>query len=164
VTPLVNDDPDADLPEAKSGWEPGQSGALLCVNEEKSRGKLKVILESMGYVVDIPAATDNALQRLRFNQYHIILLDDDFEGRSPNPIAGYLAGLNMNVRREMFVVLIGRRFKTTDHLQAFAESVNLTLHPDDLPRLATFLTREVRDHQRFYRVFTECLIEAGKKI
>jgi hypothetical protein len=115
-------------------------------------------------VVDIPAAADHALQRLRFNQYHVILLDDDFEGRSPNPVAEYLAGLNMNIRREMFVVLIGQRFKTADHLQAFKESVNLILHPDDLPQLPTFLARAMTDHQRFYKVFTECLVEAGKKI
>jgi hypothetical protein len=28
----------------------------------------------------------------------------------------------------------------------------------------TFLGRGLRDHERFYKVFTECLIEAGKKI
>jgi hypothetical protein len=104
------------------------------------------------------------LQRLRFNQYHLILLDDDFEGNTPNPIGNYLASLNMNVRREMFVVLIGQRFKTADHWQAFMESANLLLHPDDLPQLVTFLRRGLRDHERFYKVFTECLIEAGKKI
>ena len=38
------------------------------------------MLEGLGYVVDMPAATNHALQRLRFNQYHVILLDDDFEG------------------------------------------------------------------------------------
>ena len=108
--------------------------------------------------------SDHAIQRLRFNQYHVILLEDDFEGKSPNPITGYLTGLNMNIRREIFVVLIGQRFKTADHLQAFMESVNLLLHPDDLPQLVTFLSRGLRDHERFYKVFTECFIEAGKKI
>lgn len=164
VTPLGNDDAVDDLPDAMDYLSPSQSAALLCINRAESRGQVKGMLEGLGYVVDMPAATDHALQRLRFNQYHVILLDDDFEGKSPNPIAGYLAGLNMNIRREMFVVLIGQRFKTADHLQAFIESVNLLLHPDDLPQLVTFLSRGLRDHERFYKVFTECLIEAGKKI
>jgi hypothetical protein len=60
--------------------------------------------------------------------------------------------------------LVGQRFKTADHLQAFMESVNLVLHSDDLPQLATLLTRGIRNHEQFYKVFTECLIEAGKKI
>jgi hypothetical protein len=61
-------------------------------------------------------------------------------------------------------VLIGQRFKTADRLQAFVESVNLIVHYDDLPQLVTFLSRGLRDHERFYKVFTECLIGAGKKI
>jgi hypothetical protein len=122
------------------------------------------MLEGLGYVVELPVATAHALQRLRFNQYHLILLDDDFEGKSPSPIAGYLAALNMNIRREMLIVLLGQRFKSADHLQALMESMNLLLHPDDLPQLVTFLSRGLRDHERVYKVFTECLIEAGKKI
>jgi CheY-like chemotaxis protein len=164
VPTLMDDDPNDDLPEAIDCLQPGQPIALLCVNQEESRETLKVTLESLGYVVDIPAAVDHALQRLRFNQYHVIFLDDDLEGRSPNPIVGYLAGLNMNIRRETFVALVGQGFKTGDHFQAFVESVDLILHPDDLPQLATFLTRAMRDHERFYKVFTECLIAAGKKI
>jgi predicted Zn finger-like uncharacterized protein len=164
VIALGNDDAVDDLPDAMDYLPPGQSAALLCINQEESRGEVKAMLEGLGYVVDMPAATDHALQRLRFNQYHVILLDDDFEGKSPNPIAGYLAGLNMNIRREMFVALIGQHFKTADHLQAFMESVNLILHPDDLPQLVTFLTQGLKDQERFYKVFTKCLIEAGKKI
>jgi DNA-binding response OmpR family regulator len=122
------------------------------------------MLEALGYVVDVPTAADQAIQRLRFNQYHIVLLDDHFDGKSPNPLAGYLEGLNMNVRRDMFVVLIGERFKTADHLQAFMESVDLILHSDDLPHVATFLTRGLSEHERFYKVFTQCLIDAGKKL
>jgi CheY-like chemotaxis protein len=164
VTPLVTDNPDDDLPEAMDCLQPGQSTALLCINREESRGELRAMLEGMGYVVDIPAAADHAPQRLRSNQYHVILLDDDFDEKSPNPIASYLAALNMTTRREIFVILIGQRFKTADHLQAFMESVNLILHPDELPQLVTLLTRGLREHERFYKVFTECLIEAGKKI
>jgi hypothetical protein len=161
---LVNDGPDKDVHETMSSLQPGQSAALLCVNRGEVRDQLKVMLEGMDYVVDMPAAANNALQRLRFNQYHVIVLDDDFEGKSPHSIAVFLAGLNMYIRRQMFIVLIGQRFKTADHLQAFMESANLIIHPDDLPQLATFLTQGMRDHERFYKVFTECLLEAGKKI
>jgi zinc-ribbon domain len=163
-TTLVSNDPSDALPEVMNYIPPGQASALLCVNRDESRRELKVMLEASGYLVDIPGTADQALQRLRFNQYDVILIDDDFEGKSPNPVAGYLANLNMNIRRDMFVVLIGKRFKTADHLQAFRESMNLILHSDDLPHLATFLTRGLSEHDRFYKVFTQCLIEAGKKL
>jgi CheY-like chemotaxis protein len=164
IASVVDDNAVNELPDAMDSLPPGQSAALLCINREESRGELKGMLEGLGYVVDIPATSDHAFQRLRFNQYRIILLDDDLGGKSVNSVAGYLAGLNMNSRRDMFVVLIGAHFKTADHLQAFIESVNLVVHPNDLPQLATFLARGLRDHERFYKVFVECLIEAGKKI
>jgi CheY-like chemotaxis protein len=164
VTPRVSDHLDDDLPEAMDCLQPGQSAALLYVNPEESRSELRAMLEGMGYVVDIPASADHALQRLGLNHYRLILLDDNFEEQSPNPVASYLAALNMNNRREIFVVLIGQRFKTADQLQAFMESANLLIHPDDLPQLETFISRGLREHERFYKVFTECLIEAGKKL
>jgi predicted Zn finger-like uncharacterized protein len=164
--PLHGDDDAADelLPDTMDSLSPGQLAALLCLNRAESCNAVKSMLEDLGYVVDMPETTAHALQRLRFNQYHLILLNDDFEGQSPNPIMGYLAALNMSIRREIFVILVGSRFKTADHLQAFLESVNLLLHPDDLPHFVTFLHRGLRDHERFYKVFTECLVEAGKKI
>jgi zinc-ribbon domain len=164
VSPLANQASDDDPPQLLDSSHPGQIVALLCVNRQESRDELRAILEGMAYVVDIPATVDHALERLRFNQYQAILLDDDFGGKSPNPVAVYLSWLDMNARREMLIVLIGQRLKTADHLQAFMESVDLTLHPDDQHRVAAFLRQGMRDHERFYRVFTECLIEAGKKI
>jgi CheY-like chemotaxis protein len=160
----VSGDTVDELPDAMEYLPPDQAAALLCMHQTESRNEVKSILEGMGYVVDVPAASAHALQRLRFNQYHLIVLEDDFDGKALNPIAGYLAALNMNTRREMFVVLIGQRLKTADHLQAFMESVNLLIHPDDLPQLMTFLSRGLKDHERFYKVFTECLTEAGKRI
>jgi CheY-like chemotaxis protein len=164
VTPATNGDLDEGVPEVMDSLQHGRSAALLCVDRQESRDGLKTQLEEMGYVVDILATVDHALQRLRFNQYHVILLDDDLEARSLYPLAEYLASLNMSSRRVMFVVLIGERLKTADHLQAFVKSVDLVLHPDDLPQLVMHLTRSLRNHERYYKVFNECLIEAGKKL
>jgi CheY-like chemotaxis protein len=161
---LLSDDLDDVLPEARDSVQPGRPSALLCVNRDESRSQLKVMLETSGYGVDVPSTADQALQRLRFNQYHVIVVDDDFEGKSPNPVAGYLANLNMNIRRDMFVVLMGKRFKTADHLQAFRESMDFIIHSEDLPQLATYLSRGLNEHERFYKVYNQCLIEAGKKL
>jgi CheY-like chemotaxis protein len=160
----ANDSPDEGLSGVMDSLQPGQSAVLLCVNREECRRDLKAMLEGMDYAVDMPAAADQALQQLRFNQYSVILLDDDFEGGSPKRVMAYLASLNMSHRREMFVVLIGERFKTADHLQAFVDSVDLVLHPHDISQLTMLLNRGLRDHERFYKVFNECLIEAGKKL
>jgi hypothetical protein len=64
----------------------------------------------------------------------------------------------------MFVVLMGERFRTSDQMLAFVNSVDLVLHPADLNQLATLLGRDLAAREQFYRIFNECLIAAGKKI
>ncbi len=156
--------PEEEFAEEMSSLPPGRIAALLCLDRDNTCGMLKAVLEGMGYLVDMAATSDRALQRLRFNQYGIVALTEDFGGSSPNRVAEYLAWLNMNIRRDMFVVLVGERFKTADHLQAFIESVNLVLHPNDLPHIEIFINRGLKDHEWLYKVFGNCLIEAGKKI
>jgi len=150
--------------EAIDALQPGQSLSLLCVDQEESRSSLKSLLQELGYKVDCPLTADHALQRLRFDQYHLIVLSDAFGGQASNPMTDYLANLNMSTRRDMFVVLVGERFKTADHWQAFVESVNLVCHPSELAQLPTLLRRVFSEHERLYRVFNECLIAAGKKV
>jgi hypothetical protein len=142
----------------------GQSAVLLCLDCDHKFEGLKSVLQGIGYVVDMPASVDQALHRLRFNQYPVIGLTEHFAGSFPNPVLVYLAGLNMNVRRDMFVVLVGERFRTANHMQAFIESVNLVVHPDDLSRLETLIIKGLREKEQLYKVFVDCLTEAGKKI
>ena len=160
----TNGNADAFLTEPLERMASGQSTALLCVDQKETRRHIKSMLEGLGYVVDCPMTTDQALQYLRYNQYHVILVDDVLRGTSPNPVAGYLSTLNMNARRDMFVVLLGERFKTADDWQAFVDSVDLVFHPADLLQLAMILTRGLSDHERSYKIFNECLVAAGKKI
>ena len=143
---------------------PGHHICLLCLDQKKGLAFLKSLLEGIGYTVDCLPSPDHALQRLRFNQYSIIILDDSFGAQVPNPVANYLMKLNMNARRDTFVILLGERFKTADQWQAFVESVNLVCHPVDLRQLPSIFRRALNEHERFYKVFNECLITAGKKI
>jgi DNA-binding response OmpR family regulator len=143
---------------------PGHHIGLLCLDQGRGNTFLKSVLEGMGYVVDCAPSPDNALHRLRFNQYHIIVLDDAFGGQVPNPVASFLMNLNMSMRRDMFIILLGERFKTADQWQAFVESVDLVCHPADLRHLSAILKHALGEHERFYKVLNECLKEAGKKI
>lgn len=143
---------------------PGQRAALVCMEHAAARTGIKATLEETGYLVDVPPTSEHALHRLRFNQWHVIILEDTFGGTTPSPVLSYLEPLTMNIRREMFIVLVGERFKTADHMQAFANSVELVLHPADLLQLSTLVERGLSEREQFYRVFNECLIAAGKKI
>jgi hypothetical protein len=164
VSPSAGDNLQESSLEETDLLQSGQSAALLCLDCDHRFEMLKSALRDLGYVVDLPASVDHALHRLRFNQYRIIGLTEHFAGSVPNPVAGYLAGLNMNARRDVFVVLVGERFRTADHLQAFIESVDLVVHPDELSHIETLIMKGLREKERFYKVFIDCLTEAGKRV
>jgi hypothetical protein len=164
VSPSAGDNLQESSLEETDLLQSGQSAALLCLDCDHRFEMLKSALRDLGYVVDLPASVDHALHRLRFNQYRIIGLTEHFAGSVPNPVAGYLAGLNMNARRDVFVVLVGERFRTADHLQAFIESVDLVVHPDELSHIETLIRKGLREKERFYKVFLDCLTEAGKRV
>ena len=163
--PSPGDNPRGACIEDTDILQSGRLAALLCLDCDHNKVELlKSALQGLGYVVDMPTSVDQAFLRLRFNQYQIIGLTEHFAGSCPNPIAGHLAGLNMNVRRDVFVVLVGERFRTADHLQAFIHSVDLVVHPDDLSHIETLLIKGLREKERFYKVFIDCLTEAGKNV
>lgn len=141
-----------------------QAAVLLCSDYTEVNCGLKSMLEKMGYAVDMPVIVDQAIDQLRLNQYQVVILSEHFGGKFPSPVASYLAGLNMHIRRDMFVILVGERYKTADPLQSFVESVNLVVHPADVPRMEMILSKGLENHARFYKVFIECLIEAGKRV
>ena len=62
----------------------------------------------------------------------------------------------------MFVLLMSDKFRTMDHMMAFAMSANLVANWKDLGKLSSILGRAVSDNEKFYKVFMDTLKETGK--
>ncbi len=151
------------LAETFEPSQPGQRTALVCMDDAKARARIKSTLERMDFAVDAPPTSQHALRRLRASHWHIVVIEEGFGGPSLAPVARYLAPLNMSMRRETFVVLVAERLKTFNRWQAFVSSVDLVLHPADQVQFAAILEQALAEHDRFYRIFNECLIATGRK-
>ena len=87
---------------------PGVKTALACESDPAILSKLRFVLKQMGYhTVEPPNATD-ALKKMRFHSFDLIVMNEIFDSPSPddNPILTYLNDVLMSVRRNMFVALI----------------------------------------------------------
>ncbi len=143
---------------------PGIKTALACESDSMILSKLRFVLKQMGYhTVEPPNATD-ALKKMRFHTFDLIVMNEIFDSPSPdnNPILTYLNGLMMSVRRNMFVALITTRFRTMDNMAAFNKSVNVVIHSKNLDEIAKILKRAIDENQSFYHVFQESLAKTGK--
>jgi DNA-directed RNA polymerase subunit RPC12/RpoP len=136
---------------------------VLSVNPDDST-KIKSSVETLGYKYIESATTRDALGKMRFYHFDLVFLSDGFDGQGLNnsPILNYLNHISMSSRRKIFLALMGEKFKTLDEMMAFALSANAVINTKDADKLSSVLKKGLADHEKFYKVFMDTIIEVGK--
>jgi CheY-like chemotaxis protein len=139
--------------------------ALVAEDAPERQAVIKAALDQVGFAVLAVKNADDAIERMRRDVYELVIIDEQYQGATPldNPILSAMRSMAMTQRRWMFVVLVGREFKTFDNAMAFARSVNVVVNVNDLPHLPAILKKGITDHVEFYRTFRQVLTEAGKR-
>jgi predicted Zn finger-like uncharacterized protein len=143
---------------------PGVKTALVCESDPGILSKLRIALKQMGYHTVEPESATDALKKMRFHSFDLIVMNELFDCPAPddNPILTSLNDLVMSVRRNMFVALITTRFRTMDNMAALNKSVNVMIHLRNLDEIAKILRRAIDEHQAFYSVFQAALVKTGR--
>jgi hypothetical protein len=92
------------------------------------------------------------------------VLSDGFDGQpiDNSPILNYLNNLSMSLRRKIFLALLGDAYKTMDNMMALAMSANIVVSTKDLDKLHPILKKAITENERFYKVFSDIMVETGK--
>lgn len=158
--------PSPPLPaEEPEGYqEEGKPRALVCVNVAAERLQVVTILKQIGYVPHSCKDSGEAIGRLRIEAYAIVVLCDGFDPPEQDgpSIRSYLADMGMTSRRNIHVVLIDPSLASNDQRAAFSRSVDLVLHPNELPNFEGALGRSKAEKEVRYRVLKETLRAMGK--
>ena len=101
---------------------------------------------------------------MRIEAYAIVVLCDGFDPPEQDgpSIQSYLADMGMTSRRNIHVVLIDPSLASNDQRAAFSHSVDLVLHPNDLPHFEGALGHSKAEKEIRYRVLKESLRAMGK--
>ena len=145
-------------------YEEGVKLALVAESDPDQIEKLKESIEDLGYRYVSVESTSQAISKMRFHTFELVLLSDRFDGidLAQSPVLQYLNHLSMSIRRRMFVVLVGDSFHTMDNMAAFTMSANLVVGRRDLDKLTGILKNAIVDNEKFYKVLVDTLVEAGK--
>src|SRR5881392_1216159 len=135
-------------------FELGDKTALICADPTTTEAS-KATLRELGFKFHTAETPELALERMRYTSYDCIILHENFAGSSlrSNAVLNYLGPLPMAQRRYSFVCLVGPSVKTLDAMQAFAQSVHLTLNPADLPNLGPILKKGLAEFELLYRAY-----------
>lgn len=146
-------------------FEEGTRLALVLHGDEGDAVEISSALEGLSYKPILPTSTEEAMGKLRFHHFDLIIVSDGFDGQdlTNSPITHYLNHLSMGIRRKIFVVLLSNKFKTMDNMMAFARSANLVVNPDDLSNLSLILKKGIPDNEKFYKVLMDTFKEVGRE-
>jgi len=155
---------DTEADSALDSYGESERLALVVVADTHPLESLKETLEELGYNPIRSRNTREAIAKVRFHNFDMIILSDLFDNTplEQSPILQYLNHLSMSVRRKMFVLLLSDTFRTMDHMMAFTMSANLVANWKDLDSFSNILPRALSDNESFYKVFMDTLKEIGK--
>lgn len=145
-------------------FDEGQKVALVCINNNERLEKVENALKSLDLHSSLVDSVKMGLSRLRYNQYDVVILDEAFCGEKleKNTILHYLQPMPMLQRRNIFLVLLSSELRTYDNLAAFILSTNMIVNYRDLNKFKILLHRGLKESERFYKVFNDCLREVGR--
>ena len=143
--------------------EEGAMSALVCVDEPERLRAVKEALEDLHYYSSVASSVKEALSKLRYNQYDLVMLDEVFCGETAenNTILRYMQPMPMSTRRSVFLMLISNEIRTLDNLMAYAKSVNAVINANDVQKVKLVLERALADHRRFYKVYMDLIQSIG---
>jgi CheY-like chemotaxis protein len=138
--------------------------ALVCESNPLVRKTITAALELLEYQITIAESARDALKRMRYHVYDLIVVNESFDTDNPeaNGVLIYLERLSMSTRRNMFVALVSSRYRTMDNMMALNKSVNLIINVKNIDDIGKILSRGITDNDYFYRVFKETLKEVGR--
>lgn len=137
--------------------------ALICESSPVKQVAIRTILERMGYYVKEASTPRESIRYMRHHPYRLIVVNERFdtESKEDNGVLEYISDLPMNVRRDIFVVMLSGEINTMENMAAFAANVNLIINLDNLDDAQAIIERGIAENEAFYSTFKSAMKEAG---
>ncbi len=136
--------------------------SIVCVSDPEIQEKINPILINLEYHNTVAENARDALKKMRYHTFDIVVLDELFDCKNyhANGVLIFLQHLPINMRRNIFLILLTSRFRTMDNMEAFHKSVNLMVNKADINEFKKILLKGIADNEFFYKV----LKNTAKKI
>lgn len=137
--------------------------ALVCVDRTDLKQKVVESVRQMGLTAETVENTREALKKLEYHVYHLVVVDDAFdENKGFSGILDRMNTVDMSLRRRICLVWICNTFNTNDNMASLHTSVNTIIHLDDTTQLEPLLSSALTAHKNVYTVYRDCLKLSGK--
>ena len=140
---------------AESGRVKGQ--VMVALSDRSLAGALTMPLSRIGYAAETLENADDAARALEQGLYDVVITSREGGGQSSRgeTLLQRVQRLSPDVRRTVFLVLVGEDFRTGDGTQAFTAMADLVVHPRDAASVEPVLLTSIAERNRLYQAFLD---------
>ncbi|MDR1084456.1 MAG: hypothetical protein LBP22_06245 [Deltaproteobacteria bacterium] len=141
----------------------GLKAALVAYDSEEIQDMLYTKLSNMGFKPFIALNVRDAVKQLKFGRFQLMLIQEDYYGATltSNQLIRAVNGLELSIRHEMFIAVIGPSFTSLDDLTAFSLSLDTVINTADIEDIERILISGMGHVQKFYATYNEMLLARG---
>ena len=141
---------------ARRHWE--RRRALVCAGSAFGGDAARALGQS-GYDVSVAADAAQGVERMREDQWDVLVLDPEFDPRAQGSmvVGREVASLRNSERRRLVFVLLTNTARTGDAYAAFLAGANLVVQMKEVGDLPRALEKNIRDLNELYRDFNRAL-------
>ncbi|PID76839.1 MAG: hypothetical protein CSB24_04480 [Deltaproteobacteria bacterium] len=138
--------------------------SLVLMPDTPARATVINAIEGIGYLTEMAASPQEAIDKMLFVNYSNVVLHSSFEGGSfeDSSFHHYMTKMEMSKRRYIFYTLIGPEFKTLYNLQALACSANLVVNDSQVKYFNTILRKVIPEYETLFGPLMEELHVQGR--
>lgn len=138
--------------------------AMLLLTEGAVRERVVKVLENLGYLVEGAESATDAIAKMRFVNYAMVVLQSGYDGKLADSLFHrYMQAMPMVRRRYIYYFLIGPEFHTLYDLEAMSQSANLVVNEQEVNHLDIILKKGLREYEELFAPLKEMLKAHGKR-
>lgn len=125
--------------------------ALLLTKEEDIRDNMENLLSKMGYQIEQPGDSNEAIDTMQSTDFGLIALHTGYEGSlEACDFHEYMKWLEMRRRRNIFYILIGPELTTLYNIEALTYSANLVVNDEDIGEIELIIKKGLNDFETLF--------------
>ncbi|MDR1051695.1 MAG: zinc-ribbon domain-containing protein [Deltaproteobacteria bacterium] len=154
--------PELPAPDFEEGSE-GMKTAMIAFDTELTQEKMIEKLSAMGYRVTTAVNVRDAVKQLKFGRFQLLVIQEDYYGAtlSTNQIIRAVNAIELSIRHDMFVAVVGASFTSLDDLAAFSLSLDTVVNSSDIDDIDLILISAMGHVKKFMSTYRELLLEKG---
>jgi ActR/RegA family two-component response regulator len=155
--------PDFALPPEIDEAPEGIKLAMIVFDNEEVQQKLSETLTAMGFRVTVAVNVRDAVKQLKFGRFQLIVIQEDYYGASlaTNQIVRAVNSVELAVRHDMFVAVVGDGFTSLDDLTAFSLSLDTVINNKDLEDIERILISAMGHSRKFFQTYRDMMLQRG---